>query len=86
MVIGPVGSYELFPGSHPFVGGTRSSNRSAAIRALREMVLNSVVSEHSKQKYAKALDEVFTLVRESLTGDSRALSSWNIVLPWWRKN
>lgn len=36
-------------------------DRSAAIRALREMVLNSVASEHSKRNYAKALDDLFAL-------------------------
>jgi hypothetical protein len=29
-------------------------NRNAAFQALQEMVLNSVVSEHSKRNYAKA--------------------------------
>jgi hypothetical protein len=29
-------------------------NRDAAFRKLREMVLNSVASEHSKRNYAKA--------------------------------
>jgi hypothetical protein len=36
-------------------------NRNAAFQALREMVLNSIASEHSKRNYAKALDEEFTL-------------------------
>jgi len=40
---------------------------------LREMVLNSVVSEHSKRNYAKALDEVFTLCANRSQGLSRAL-------------
>jgi integrase len=48
-------------------------DRSAAIRALREMVLNSVVSKHSKRNYAKALDEVFTLCANRSQGLSRAL-------------
>jgi integrase len=48
-------------------------DRSAAILALREMVLNSVVSEHSKRNYAKALDEVFTLCANRSQGLSRAL-------------
>ena len=34
-------------------------NRDAAFRELREMVLNSVASEHSKRNYAKALDDLF---------------------------
>ena len=34
-------------------------DRAAALQALREMVLNSVVSEHSKRNYAKALDDLF---------------------------
>jgi integrase len=37
------------------------------------MVLNSVVSEHSKRNYAKALDEVFTLCANRSQGLSRAL-------------
>jgi hypothetical protein len=36
-------------------------DRAAAFQELREMVLNSVASEHSKRNYAKALDEVFAL-------------------------
>ena len=60
-------------------------DRSAAFRALREMVLNSVVSEHSKRNYAKALDEVFALCANRSQGLSRALL-WNTVLPWWRRN
>src|SRR5260370_39583422 len=39
-------------------------DRAAAFQALREMVLNSVVSEHSKRNYAKALDEVFALCEQ----------------------
>ena len=31
-------------------------NRNAAFQELREMVLNSVASEHSKRNYAKALE------------------------------
>jgi integrase len=37
------------------------------------MVLNSVVSDHSKRNYAKALDEVFTLCANRSQGLSRAL-------------
>src|SRR5260370_27087922 len=48
-------------------------NRNAAFRELREMVLNSLVSEHSKRNYAKALDEVFTLCEERKQPLSRAL-------------
>jgi integrase len=48
-------------------------NRNDAIQALREMVLNSVASEHSKRNYAKALDEVFTLCANRSQGLSRAL-------------
>jgi hypothetical protein len=44
-----------------------------AFQALREMVLNSVVSEHSKRNYAKALDEVFALCEERKQPLSRAL-------------
>ena len=48
-------------------------NRNAAFRELREMVLNSVASEHSKRSYAKTLDEVFTLCANRSQGLSRAL-------------
>ena len=48
-------------------------NRDAAFQKLREMVLNSVASEHSKRNYAKALDEVFTLCANRSQGLSRAL-------------
>ncbi len=48
-------------------------NRNAAFQELREMVLNSVASEHSKRNYAKALDEVFTLCANRSQGLSRAL-------------
>ena len=48
-------------------------DRSAAILALREMVLNSVASVHSKRNYSKALDEVFTLCANRCQGLSRAL-------------
>ena len=34
-------------------------NRNVAFRELREMVLNSVASDHSKRNYAKALDDLF---------------------------
>ena len=61
-------SLALIPSS-----GDSQLDRSAAIRALREMVLNSVVSEHSKRNYAKALDEVFTLCANRSQGLSRAL-------------
>ena len=44
-----------------------------SVQALREMVLNSVASEHSKRNYAKALDEVFTLCANRSQGLSRAL-------------
>jgi site-specific recombinase XerC len=47
-------------------------NRNAAFRELREMVLNSVVSEHSKCTYARALDEVFALCEERKQPLSRA--------------
>jgi hypothetical protein len=80
----PVGSYELVLALIPSSGDSQL-DRSAAIQALREMVLNSVVSEHSKRNYAKALDEVFTCARIAHRG-SLALSSWNIVPPWWRRN
>jgi integrase len=61
-------SLALIPSS-----GDSQLDRSAAIQALREMVLNSVVSEHSKRNYAKALDEVFTLCANRSQGLSRAL-------------
>jgi hypothetical protein len=48
-------------------------NRDAAFRELREMVLNSVVSKHSKRNYAKALDEVYALCEERKQPLSRAL-------------
>ena len=73
-------SLALIPSS-----GDAQLDRSAAIRALREMVLNSVVSAHSKRNYAKALDEVFALCANRHRG-SPALSSWNIVPPWWRRS
>ena len=53
--------------------GESQLNRNAAFRELREMVLNSVVSKHSKRNYAKALDEVFTLCANRSQGLSRAL-------------
>jgi hypothetical protein len=53
--------------------GDAQLDRSVAIRALREMVLNSVSSEHFKRNYAKALDEVFTLCANRSQGLSRAL-------------
>jgi integrase len=40
---------------------------------LRQMVLDSVQSEHSKRNYAKALDEVFTLCANRSQGLSLAL-------------
>ena len=48
-------------------------DRAAAFQELREMVLNSVASEHSKRNYAKALDEVFALCEERQQPLSRAL-------------
>jgi integrase len=48
-------------------------NRNAAFRELREMVLNTVVSKHSKRNYAKALDEVYALCEERKQPLSRAL-------------
>ncbi len=48
-------------------------NRDAAFRELREMVLNSVASEHSKRNYAKALDEIYALCEERKQPLSRAL-------------
>src|ERR1700676_302953 len=48
-------------------------DRAAAFQELREMVLNSVASEHSKRNYAKALDEVFALCEERKQPLSRAL-------------
>jgi hypothetical protein len=48
-------------------------DRAAAFQALREMVLNSVASEHSKRNYAEALDEVFALCEERKQPLSRAL-------------
>jgi hypothetical protein len=68
----PVDSYEFALALIPSPGDAQL-NRSAAIRALREMVLNSVVSEHSKRNYAKALNEVFTLCANRSQGLSRAL-------------
>jgi hypothetical protein len=61
-------SLALIPSS-----GDSQLDRSAEIRALQEMVLNSVASEHSKRNYAKALDEVFTLCANRSQGLSRAL-------------
>src|SRR5260370_21015892 len=48
-------------------------DRAAAFQELREMVLNSVASEHSKRNYAKALDEVFALCEARRQPLSRAL-------------
>jgi len=48
-------------------------DRAAAFQELREMVLNSVASEHSKRNYAKALDEVFALCEARQQPLSRAL-------------
>lgn len=53
--------------------GDSELHHSAAFQALREMVLNSVASAHSKRNYAKALDEVFTLCANRSQGLSRAL-------------
>src|SRR5271167_4384213 len=47
--------------------------RAAAFQELREMVLNSVASEHSKRNYAKPLDEVYALCEERKQPLSRAL-------------
>ena len=44
------------------------------------MILNSVVSEHSKRNYAKALDEVFALCKESSKGLSRALMEYRTAM------
>ena len=48
-------------------------NLRLASQELREMVLQSVPSEHSKRNYAKALDEVFTLCANRSQGISRPL-------------
>src|ERR1700731_3472112 len=48
-------------------------DRAAAFQELREMVLNSVASEHSKRNYAKALDEIFALCEMRQQPLSRAL-------------
>jgi hypothetical protein len=48
-------------------------DRAAAFQALREIVLNSVVSEHSKRNYAKALDQVFALCEKRKQPLFRAL-------------
>jgi site-specific recombinase XerD len=48
-------------------------NRNVAFRELREMVLKSVVSKHSKRNYAKALDDIFTLCEQRTQPFSRAL-------------
>ena len=48
-------------------------DRAAAFQELREMVLNSVASDHSKRNYAKALDEVFALCEARQQPLSRAL-------------
>jgi integrase len=48
-------------------------NRNAAFQELRDMVLNSVASEHSKRNYAKALDELYALCEERKQPLSRAL-------------
>jgi site-specific recombinase XerD len=61
-------SMALIPSS-----GDAQPQRSVAFQALREMVLNSVASEHSKRNYAKALDEVFTLCANRSQGLSSAL-------------
>src|ERR1700730_17101292 len=47
--------------------------RAASFQELREMVLNSVASDHSKRNYAKALDEVFALCEARQQPLSRAL-------------
>jgi integrase len=48
-------------------------HRNAAFQELRTMVLNSVVSDHSKRNYAKALDEIFKLCEERKQPFSRSL-------------
>src|SRR3984893_18832559 len=48
-------------------------DRAAAFQELREMVRNSVASDHSKRNYAKALDEVFALCEARQQPLSRAL-------------
>jgi integrase len=48
-------------------------NGNATFQELREMVLNSVASEHSKRNYAKALDELYALCEERKQPLSRAL-------------
>lgn len=48
-------------------------NRNAGFRELREMVLKSVVSKHSKRNYAKALDDIFTLCEQRTQPFSRVL-------------
>ena len=53
--------------------GESQLNRNAAFQELRDMVLNSVASEHSKRNYAKALDEVYALCEERKQPLSRAL-------------
>jgi integrase len=47
-------SLALIPSAHE-----SQLNRNAALRELREMVLNSVASDHSKRNYAKAVDDLF---------------------------
>ena len=53
--------------------GTTEAFAAAGAAELREMVLNSVASEHSKRNYAKALDEVYALCEERKQPLSRAL-------------
>ena len=53
--------------------GESQLNGNAAFRELREMVLNSVASEHSKRNYGKALDELYALCEERKQPLSRAL-------------
>jgi site-specific recombinase XerD len=52
---------------------TSPLDRAAAFQELREMVLNSVASEHLKRNYAKALDEIFALCEARQQPLSRAL-------------
>jgi hypothetical protein len=56
-------------------------NRNAGFRELREMVLNSVVSEHSKRNYAKSLDEVYTLCEERNSHSRALLMEYRAAMP-----
>jgi integrase len=52
---------------------TPSEEPSAGILALRQMVLNAMVCEHSRRNYAKALDELFAFSAEKRQPLSRDL-------------